>query len=184
MTRSVRLKASVLAEQSARFTALAERRGLSTSRLLATLVDEALAKSGVPEGEGLPAHAARRTSDYVPPTKYTVRLQGLDAAALERRAGERGMPASSYAANVLRAHLRANPPMPFSEFEQLKRVVNELAGVRSLLVRLVESDDPGRLIEAEIANAVRKLLPALKSIRQDVQAVLEASSKSWEVGDA
>lgn len=184
MTRGARLFASVPPEQSARFSALAERRGLSTSRLLATLVNEALAKSGVPEGEGLPAHAARRTSDYVPPAKYTVRLAGVDAASLERRAEQRGLPASSYAANVLRAHLRANPPMPYSEFEQLKRVVNELAGVRALLVRLVESDDPGREVDTTIANAVRKLLPALKSIRQDVQAVLEANSKSWEAGDA
>ena len=184
MTRSVRLKASVPPEQSERFTALAERRGLSTSRLLAMLVDQALAQNAVPEGEGRATSTSRETHGYVPPAKYTVRLQGLDAAALERRATERGLPASSYAANVLRAHLRANPPMPYTEFEQLKRVVNELAGLRALLVRLVESDDPGRFIDAGIASAVRKLLPALKSIRQDVQSVLEANSKSWAAGDA
>ena len=184
MPRASQLKASVPPEQSERFTALAERRGLSTSRLLATLVDEALAKNAVPEGEGRATSTSRDSPRYVPPAKYTVRLQGLDAAALERRATERSLPASSYAANVLRAHLRAHPTMPYTEFEQLKRVVNELAGVRALLVRLVESDDPGGFIDAEIAGAVRRLLPALQSIRQDVQATLVANSKSWEAGDA
>ena len=55
---------------------------------------------------------------------------GIDAALLEARAQGRGVTPSGYAAHVLRAHLRTDPPMPYREFEGLKRVVNELAGVR------------------------------------------------------
>jgi len=185
MPRSDRLLTSVSPDKSARFGALAQRNGVSKSKLLSLLVDAALAKSGVPEGEGSPATKAPRSeSRYVPPAKYTVRVQGLDAAALEQRAEALGMPASSYAAQVLRAHLRANPPVPYEAFQELKRVVNELGGIRAHLIQLVASDNPGRFINPELGEAVRKLLPALKTIREDVQNVLIANSKAWTSGDA
>jgi hypothetical protein len=58
---------------------------------------------------------------------------GLDAARLEARAQARGVTASRYVSHLLRAHLRADPPMPYGEFQELKRVVNELAGVRAAI---------------------------------------------------
>jgi hypothetical protein len=74
--------------------------------------------------------------------------------------------------------------MPYEEFQRLKRLVNELAGIRATLVELTLSEQPGRALDPTLAEAVKKLLPALKTIREDVQKVLVANSKSWEAGDA
>jgi hypothetical protein len=119
-----------------------------------------------------------------PAEKYTVRLMGLDAARLEARAQARGVTASGYVAHVLRAHLRADPPMPYGEFQELKRVVNELAGVRGALAQLASREGSTQGLEPSLKENVLKLLPALKQIREKVQDMLISNSKSWEAPGA
>lgn len=196
MATSARLLTSVPPAQDARFTALAAQSGLSKSKLLALLVDAALARNAVPEPTRATVGAARNgvvpgaavahpagEATYIPPTKYTVRLRGEDAAALERRAEKRSMLPSSYAGQVLRAHLRAAPPLPYAEFQTIKRLVNELSGIRGALFELLGKQQAGQRIDAPIIDAIQKLLPALKSTRQEVQNMLTANSRSWEAPD-
>ena len=57
-----------------------------------------------------------------------------DGAAIAQRAGQRGMKASTYLAALVRAHLRANPPLPASELAALKQSVIVLAGLGRLLI--------------------------------------------------
>ena len=104
---------------------------------------------------------------------------GIDAARLEARAQRRGVTPSGYAAHVLRAHLRTDPPMPYKEFEELKRVVNELAGVRGALHQVISERASGEMVECSLRENVMRLLPALKQIRDKVQDTLVANSKSW-----
>ena len=177
MPASARLLTSVQPEQRERFSELAAAQGVSSSRLLARLVHRALAEN--------PAAKVQRLLDEVkagkaPAEKYTVRLMGADAAHLEERAQRRGLTASGYVAHLLRAHLRADPPMPYGEFQELKRVVNELAGIRGALVQLTSGRHASQAIESELKEAVLKLLPALKQIRERVHDVLIANSRSWE----
>lgn len=197
MATSARLLTSVPPAQDARFTALAQQSGLSKSKLLALLVDAALARNAVPEqarpaaqetGKGVErgpvstwANRSATDEPYIPPAKYTVRLRGEDAAALERRAEQRNMLPSSYAGQVLRAHLRASPPMPYAEFQTIKRLVNELGGIRGALFELLTAQRAGQRIDAPIIDAIQKLLPALKNTRQEVQNMLTANSRSWEI---
>jgi hypothetical protein len=94
------------------------------------------------------------------------------------------MTASGYVAHVLRAHLRADPPMPYGEFQELKRVVNELAGIRAAMAQLASREGPAQALEPSLKDNVLKLLPALKQIRDKVQDTLVANSKSWEAPDA
>jgi hypothetical protein len=197
MATSKRLFASVAPQNDARFTAMAAQSGLSKSKLLALLVDAALARNAVPEktppmaeaaGKGVGpgaavAHRAGESAPYIPPAKYTVRLRGEDAAALERRAEQRNLLPSSYAGQVLRAHLRAAPPVPYAEFQTIKRLVNELGGIRGALFELLATQRAGQCIDAPIIDAIQKLLPALKITRQEVQDILTANSRSWEAPD-
>ena len=184
MSASPRLLTSIEPEKHDRFTRLAQSRGVSSSRLLALLIDSVLTKVEVP--------AVGVGSDAVPVTpirpapaeKYTIRLTGEDATRLESRAAGRSMTASGYVAHLLRAHLRANPPMPHDEFEALKRVVNELGAIRASLAVLTGPDVRTRRVDAQMSGAVERLLPVLATVRADVQAVLTAHSKSWEVQDA
>ncbi len=176
MAACVRLFTSVPSDERVRFAQLANARGLSVSRLLAGLVERALAESSQATVGRL---ATQGQDDRQPAEKYTVRLMGIDAARLEARAQRRGVTPSGYAAHVLRAHLRTNPPMPYKEFEELKRVVNELAGVRGALHQVISERASRELVEGSLRENVMRLLPALKQIRDKVQDTLVANSKSW-----
>lgn len=181
MSESARLKTSVPPEQQERFAEIASAQGLSSSKLLARLVWTALKENPDAKVKRLLEEAA---AGKAPAEKYTVRLMGVDAARLEARAQARGVTASGYVAHVLRAHLRAAPPMPYGEFQELKRVVNELAGIRAAMMQLTSRDGPTPGLEAALKENVLKLLPALKQIRDRVQDTLVANSKSWEAPNA
>ena len=176
MAACVRLLTSVPSDERVRFAQLANARGLSVSRLLAELVARALAESSQ---ETVGPLATQGQDDRQPAEKYTVRLMGIDAARLEARAQRRGVTPSGYAAHVLRAHLRTDPPMPYKEFEELKRVVNELAGVRGALHQVISESASREMVERSLRENVMRLLPALKQIRNKVQDTLVANSKSW-----
>lgn len=176
MAACVRLLTSVPSDERVRFAHLANARGLSVSRLLAELVERALAESSKAIVGRL---ATQGKDDRQPAEKYTVRLMGIDAARLEARAQRRGVTPSGYAAHVLRAHLRTDPPMPYKEFEELKRVVNELAGVRGALHQVISERASREMVEGSLRENVMRLLPALKQIRDKVQDTLVANSKSW-----
>ena len=133
MAASARVFASLPNKQHERLSQLADAKGLSISRLLAGLVERELAEN--PE-ERVQRLIAQAQDDRAPAEKYTVRLTGIDAARLEARAQGRSLTPSGYVAQLLRAHLRANPSMPYKEFEELRRVVNELAGIRGALQQL------------------------------------------------
>lgn len=179
MRRCARLLTSVPAEQQRRFAQLAGSRGLSSSRLLALMVEAIVTKHASAVSPGTQVQASRSPSQ--PSTKYTLRLHNDEAVLLEHRAQRRQMQPSSYAAQVLRAHLRNNPPLPYEEFQQIRRLVSELAGARALLIDVTRQAPNSNSCNASTIDAVAKLLPALKSIRDDVHRMLVANAKSWEV---
>ena len=181
MVASARLLTSVEPQQRERFSELAAAQGVSTYKLLARLVWTALKENPEEKVKRLLEEAA---AGKAPAEKYTVRLMGFDAARLESRAQTRGVTASGYVAHVLRAHLRADPPMPYGEFQELKRVVNELAGIRAAMAQLASRESSTQGLEPSLKENVLKLLPALKQIREKVQDMLIANSKSWEAPNA
>jgi len=181
MPTSARLLTSVPPEHRERFSALAAAQGVSISKLLARLVWSAVKENPTAKIQRLTAAAK---DNQAPAEKYTVRLLGADAARLEERAQARGLTTSGYVAQVLRAHLRANPPMPYGEFQELKRVVTELAGIRGALTQIANGGGSAQLLEQSTRQTVMKLLPGLKRIREDVQQTLDVNSKSWEAPGA
>jgi len=181
MTEAARLKTSVPPDQHERFAELAAAQGVSASKLLAKLVWTAIKENPDAKVKRLLEEAA---AGKAPAEKYTVRLMGADAARLEGRAQARGVTASGYVAHVLRAHLRADPPMPYGEFQELKRVVNELAGIRAAMAQIASREGPTQGLEPSLKENVLRLLPALKQIRDRVQDTLIANSKSWEAPNA
>ena len=179
--RASRLFTSIPAPQHLRFSQLASIHGVSSSKLLALMVDRVLAKQAAsgdlpPTVDGVGIR--KRCS-----TKYTVRLQGDEAMRLQQRSSRRGMQPSSYAAHVLRAHLRKDPPLPYGEFAQIKRLVNELSGVRGMLMEVVQRDAGAGRLDTQVIDAITRLLPSLKSIREDVRASMDANVRSWALGD-
>ena len=184
MPNSARLITSIPHEQHAHFTRLANSRAMSSSKLLAALINAALKQLPVPASAPNRTGRGAKRAPKAEPTKYTVRLQDSDAARLDERAAARGTAPSSYAAMVLLAHLRADPPMPHGEFQQLKRVVNELGGIRAGLAALAGTGASKSDLDGQTIAAIEKLMPRLKSIREEVQATLTANSRSWRAPDA
>jgi hypothetical protein len=69
--------------------------------------------------------------------------------------------------------------MPYKEFQELKRIVSELAAIHGALGQLVARREPHETLDLSVRDNVMRLLPALKRIRDDVQAALVPNSKSW-----
>jgi hypothetical protein len=121
------------AEKKSRFAALAARRGLSQSGLLRQLMDSVLAQSPVD-----PA-AEERHGEASGTDQITLRLRPGNRKLLRARAQRREMNYTTYAAVLIRAHLRANPPMPLDE---LARFEGSLAEISAMARRLTPTDKP------------------------------------------
>ena len=94
----------------------------------------------------------------------------------------RGMPASTYAATLLRGHLHALTPLPTAELQALRTLTNELAAVGrnvNQLVRMAYRDDavviPNR---ADVWHFFR----VCEALRLHLKALLKANADSWNAG--
>ena len=90
---------------------------------------------------------------------------------------------TTYAAVLIRAHLRANPPMPLDELAQFERSLAEISAmVRrltqvALTVRGGLSSDPG--LEPNLATVVE----AVQRLREELREVVRVNRISWESAD-
>ena len=165
-------------DQKAGFAALALSRGLSESRLLGLLIDSVLERNPVdPAGDERQEEA--REGDRI-----TLRLRPGDGQWLRLRAQRRGMKYTTYAAALIRAHVRADPPMPLEELARLERGLAEISAVGRRLNSIAgamserQSVDPG--LRVELA-AVRQ---AVEELRQTLREVVKVNRISWESADA
>ncbi len=88
-------------ETKKRFNALATRRGMSESKLLALLVDTVLEQNPKPK-----TPVVAEVDADAEPVKYTVRLLAQDGAQIDARAKGREMRPATYLALLVRAHVR------------------------------------------------------------------------------
>ena len=162
-------------EKKARFAALAASRGLSQSRLLGLVIDAVLARNRVDSAVEEPSHRAGRGD------KVSLRLRPGDGKLLRQRAQARGMKYSTYAAALIRAHLRASPPMPLGELAILERSLAETSALAAELRML------GRPRQGE-ANPAWKtelsvIVPAVEELLRQMRELVKANVLSWEGAD-
>src|SRR5580704_1997582 len=118
------------AAEKARFARLADAAGMSEAALALKAIRAVLPPDGNAGSD------SATVAEHTPSTdRITVRLRPGDAAALARRATQRGMKASTYLAALARAHLAANPPLAVPELAALKTSVFVLAGLGSALLQ-------------------------------------------------
>lgn len=165
-------------DQKAGFAALAASRGLSESKLLGMLIDSVMARNPVDE-MGDKRHGKAEEGDRI-----TLRLRPGDRKWLRLRAEKRGMKYTTYAAALIRAHVRADPPMPLKELARLERGLVEISAIGRRLNPIAgavserQGVDPG--LRAELA-AVRQ---AVEELRQTLREVVRVNRISWESADA
>jgi hypothetical protein len=179
MSGSTHLSTWVSVETKQRFVALAQHQGLSESALLKRTVELMIQVSRA-EGAPLPPPEGQMTRA----SRLYVRLRPEDQVLLRERATGRGMAGATYASMLLRAHLRAVPPLPDRELAELKRSVAALGMIGRNLNQIARVANQTGRVTGPSTGDLRALLRALEGLRDHVKALIRANNLSWETGYA
>jgi len=167
----------VTAETKQRFAAIAQRQGLSQSLLMKRLIAATLLAS-----EPTSLNLNEPSKPQPASGKISVRVRPDDLLLLRERAKARGMPCSTYVTFLIRAHLRSLTPLPTTEFTLLRQSLMEVAVIGRNLNQIAHKLNAGEHSPGPNSSELRSLLRALVALRDHFRGLLDANSKSWEVG--
>jgi len=163
------------AAEKARFTSLAERAGISESALALIAVRNLL------DPDGKTPQPATTASERVAATdRVTIRLRPGDGSVIARRATVRGMKASAYLAALVRAHVRANPPLPATELAAFKEAVEVLAGLGHVFARVARSPAVTGPEREALRKDVAYIRVVLAGLEQKTHDFAKAALVAWE----
>lgn len=178
------LKTRVPAETKAQVQAAAQSEYLTEATWFRRVVEEALRKQA-----SSPDNVRMRVSDdrsCAEPSRdrarIYVRLSHDDRIILRERAVARGMPSATYAAALLRSHLRNLPPLPSQELTALKRAVAELSAVGRNLNQIAAASNRGDRPSGPSKEDLRALLKVCEAVHTRVKDLLKTNLTSWAVG--
>ena len=165
-------------DQKAGFAALALSRGLSESKLLGLLIDSVLERNPVDEA-GEEHHGEVEEGDRI-----TLRLRPGDGKWLRLRAQRRGMKYTTYAAALIRAHVRADPPMPLEELARLERGLSKISAIGRRLNQIAGAVSERQSVDPGLSVELPAVLHAVEELRQSLREVVKVNRISWESADA
>lgn len=156
--------------------AAAQRQQLTESALLKRILELMLQTAPLPDADvESPAHPTRRARLYV-------RLTADDWAALRERAATRNMAPATYAANVLRTHLRGRAQLLHTELALVKDSVRELRAIGVNLNQIAQSANRDGQTAGPTREHLTAFLKICTGLRDHIAALVRANAKSW--GDA
>ena len=159
------------------FAALATSRGLSESKLLGLLIDSVLERNPVDEA-GDDRHSEAEEVDRI-----TLRLRPGDGKWLRLRAQRRGMKYTTYAAALIRAHVRADPPMPLEELARFERGLAEISAIGRRLNQIAGAGSERQGVDAGQRVELAAVRQAVEELRQTLREVVKVNRISWESAD-
>ena len=165
-------------DQKVGFAALAASRGLSESRLLGMLIDSVLERNPVNEAVKV-RHGEAGEGDRI-----TLRLRSGDGQGLRMRAQTRGMKYTTYAAALIRAHVRANPPMPLEELARLDRTLAEISAIGRRLNQIAGAVGEGRGVDSGLRGELAVVFQVVEELRRALREVVKVNRISRESADA
>ena len=165
-------------ERKGQFATLAASRGLSESKLLGLLIDSVLERNPVDAAHDM------RPRELEEEDRITLRLRPGDGQWLRLRAQARGMKFTTYAAALIRAHVRANPPMPLDELARLERGLAEISAISRRLTQIAGAVREGQGVDSGLRVEVAAVLPTVEELRQSLREVVRVNRISWESADA
>ena len=113
-----------------------------------------------------------------------VRLRREDRLLLDARAEARGMRPATYAAVLLRAHLRQLTPLPKEELLALKRSISELAAIGRNINQIGKAANQGARLPGPAWEDFRAMLKICEALRDNTKALLKANETTWSTGHA
>ena len=165
-------------DQKVAFAALARSRGLSESKLLGLLIDSVMDRNPIePAGDDRHGEAGKRD-------RITLRLRPGDGEWLRLRAHARGMKYTTYAAALIRAHIRANPPMPLEELARIERSLAEISAIGRRLNQIAGAVGEGHRVDSELRVELAAVRQAMEELRLTLREVVKVNRISWESADA
>ena len=165
-------------DRKGQFSALAASRGLSESKLLGLLIDSVLERNPVAEA------GDDRNGEAGDGDRITLRLRPGDGKWLRLRAHARGMKYTTYTAVLIRAHLRADPPMPLDELERIERSLAEVSAVGRNLSQIARRISEGQGVDPGLRPELTVVLHAVEELRRALRDVVRVIRISWESADA
>ena len=164
-------------DQKAGFAALAASRGLSESRLLGLLIDSVLERNAV-DPAGDEHHGETGEGDRI-----TVRLRPGDGQLLRLRAQRRGMKYTTYAAALIRAHVRVDPPMPLEELARLDRGLAQISALGRRLHQIAGAVSKRQCVDPGLRVELAAVRQAVEELRQTLREVVRINSHcvAWKL---
>jgi hypothetical protein len=112
--------------------------------------------------------------------RITIRLRPGDGAALEARAAQRRMKASTYLAALVRSHIAADTVLAADELETVKQAVIVLAGVGRVLSRIARCGSQEGSLPPDVRQALAQTRSVVAAVEQRTSDLARAALRSWE----
>lgn len=171
----------------------AQRQLLTESIWLRRVVDAALRSTAVSEDTfirrvGIGASHERFRDGHgcegAARTRICIRVRHGDRLILRERAETRGMPAATYIAALVRAHLRALAPLPGEEVAALKRSIAELSAIGRNLNQIARVAHQTGRVTGPNRDDLRSMLKVCEAMREHIKDLVRANRATWESGHA
>ena len=94
------------------------------------------------------------------------------------------MPAATYIAALVRAHLRALAPLPSEELAALTRSVAELNAIGRNLNQMARLAHQSGRIAGPTRDDLRTMLKVCEAMREHIKDLVRANKATWESGYA
>jgi hypothetical protein len=164
-------------DRKVQFAALAASRGLSESKLLGLLIDSVLARNAGDEA------GDERRDQAGEGDRITLRLRPGDGKWLRLRAQRRGMRYTTYVAALIRAHVRADPPMPLDELGRLERGLAEISAIGRRLNQIAGAVGERQGVDRGLREELAAIREVVEELRQALREVVKVNRISWESAD-
>jgi hypothetical protein len=176
MDTRVHLTTWISRDAKERFSRAAKAQGLSESALLRRLIEASLLATATSDISAAPAEPVASTG------RISVRLRQDDLILLRKRARARELPTSTYVSYLVRAHLRAQTPLPTAELEVLKRSVAEVGAIGRNINQIARAVNQQQWPAGPNRADLLSVLRALTALRDHTKALINANLASWEAG--
>jgi Bacterial mobilisation protein (MobC) len=108
-----------------------------------------------------------------------VRLRDEDKLLLDARAEAHGMRPATYAAVLLRSHLRKLTPLPKNEYLALKRSIAVLESIGRNINQIAKAANQGGRMPDSAGEEFRAMLKICVALRDNTKELLKANETSW-----
>jgi hypothetical protein len=179
MNQNVHLTTWISRVSKERFALIAHAQGLSELALLRRLVESTLLAASALDG-----HAPSPVETMASSGRISVRLRQDDLMLLRQRAMARELPASTYVSYLVRAHLRAQTPLPTAELDALKRSVAEVGAIRRNINQMARAVNQQQWPAGPNRQDLLQIIRVLTVMRDHIKDLIRANLASWDSGNA